>query len=79
MLELDQGGPEAARSKVHTQRLMHQVLSRVKITTSNLEEHSFEVSFPLGLGDPLGVVHDLAGTQGLSTDLKVLGILEHGH
>ena len=79
MLELDKSGPKATCSKVHIQGLMYQVLSYLKITTSDLEEHCFKVSLPLSFGDPLSVVHDLAGTLGLSSDLKVLSVLEHGH
>ena len=35
MLELDESGPKATCSKVHIQGLMYQVLSYLKITTSD--------------------------------------------
>ena len=58
---------------------MDQLLSCIEAATSNLQQNCFEMSLPLSLCNSLCVLHYLASSHGLTSHLKVLRILKHGH
>ena len=79
MLKLNKRSPQSACRKVDIQGLVNEVFCNIEVSTTNLEQNSLEVSLPLCFGNALCVLHDLTGSLGLASHLKVLGIFEHGH
>ena len=58
---------------------MNQILCHFEATTTNLEKHSFKMSFPLSFCDAFGMLHDLTCTLRLWAHLKVLRVFKHSH
>ena len=64
---------------MNLERLSYKFFSNSEAAISDLKKNTLQVNLPLGLGDPLSVLEDLAGSLNLASELKVFGIVKHCH